>query len=180
MRAILVSVCLVACSTALAQENVFPGALVDDEGKVWVGNFQIFSRLNVVVWLDAGRREVFPAWRAHELRYYDSAANLNHRLITLRGYNGEDRYYELIVEGAIRVVRHHPGTLGTPREVDYHYFFIEENVLYPLRDFRSRLYRKIIPAHDHTAWDPNVPADAIRYIQLYNRSVRLTLVSAVN
>jgi hypothetical protein len=143
--------------------------VVDINGKVWVGKFQVVE--DVVVLSKSQGAEVFPAWRTREVRGYDSLRNLNRRWISYTSKRGEPRYYEIVVEGKIRVVRRSHGDTSA-LDIDYDYFYIDEGILTPLMKFRDQLYKKIRESNSADLLNPNEPSDAIRYIQRYNQTFR--------
>lgn len=169
MKTILVISLLAIPHAACSQAPSYPGAVVDNNGKVWVGKFQVVK--DVVVLSKSQGAEVFPAWRTREVRGYDSLRNLNRRWISHASISGEPRYYEMVVEGKIRVVRRSHGDTSA-RDVDYDYFYIDDGVLIPLMKFRDQLYKKIRVSTGDDLLNPNEPSDAIRYIQRYNQTFR--------
>jgi len=87
------------------------------------------------------------------------------------------RLYEVVLTGAIRVLRKQIGQLfGADDANDFNYFVLYENTLTKLRKFRRLIYPKIIKQSKQLLayvkrdkLNPNQAGNAIKIIQHYNR-----------
>ncbi len=169
---LLVRLCALA-----QQERWHSGAIVDSNQEVIVGKFLFQQAYDLLVVKHADQTAILPVWRIQSFRFYDSAAHMNRKFVSLGGFDGviESRLYEVVVEGTIRVVRREKlfGTRIASGRDSYDYWFVQEHKRIPLIRFRTALYPQIRGElskwEEELSLNPNRHDDAIRYVQLYNR-----------
>ncbi len=178
MGRILLTVFVLAFFGAFAQEDKwYPGAVVGADNEVIVGSLLFQHEHDLVVVRSLLGTDVLPSWQIISFRYYDSAANLNRRFISLRDKEISERarLYEVVVAGNVLVVRREKYHSGgeVPDRDGFCYYFVRGGRIVSLMRFRTELYpeiRSILARPEREMrLNPNRPDHAIRYIQLYNQ-----------
>ena len=130
---------------------------------------------DLVVFRDHSSRTVVTASNVRSLRYFDVSSNINRRFITVQGSLAKSaKIFEVVLSGEVIVLRHAKSGCGpSPSDRDgYNYFFARNNIVVPLKKFRSRFYEEVKGLLREEAMklrlNPNDEADAIRLIEIYN------------
>ena len=153
------------------QDTWYSGAVVTTDSEVLVGEILYQQDYGLVVIREKGAQtaNVITAVRLKSFRYYDSAFDINRKFITFG-----KQIFEEVLPGTIQVVRAAKQLALTTGDRDgFDYYFVRDNQLERLEKFRTKLYPDLavmlIPEEKEFHLNPNRAADAIRYIQLYNR-----------
>lgn len=168
------------CQPLLAQEATWrAGVVVLASGEVLTGSLFVNARHDVLLYraADADVCDVLPAHQFHYAQYYDSATQIHHKFTTLESESGW-RLYEIIVKGAVAILRHQRSVVRTARSdaEDFHYYLHHRGNLYPLRDFYRHVFPELLVSGgtafaddiEELHLDATRPADAIRIVQRYN------------
>jgi hypothetical protein len=158
------------------------GSLVLHTQEVLTGEVSIEACHDVVLFRQNCHVDVYPAHKVSGLYYYDPAANVNRKFVSLAstsGYRPVFRLYEVVLTGEVNLLRHGRPNITHAASHELHgfqYLIRFRDDLLSLRKFRSRIYPKMLRAHSESIGqfvkdnhlNPNDPASAIRIIQYYN------------
>jgi hypothetical protein len=152
--------------------------VVLSDGTVLTGEL-IIPSFEAILIKHVGIRSVFTAQDIRQVRYYDAASDINRVLFSFQDSENGSSLYERVVCGHIQVVRKPKQLLLKTYQsdcYDYDYYFIVENRLLPLMQFRREYDRLANMLEFNEArslkkmcLNPNKPSDAIRIIQLLNK-----------
>ncbi|CAN5383436.1 hypothetical protein BH09BAC3_BH09BAC3_14010 [soil metagenome] len=152
------------------------GVVVTSENAVITGELFFHAMEDVLVIRHDSVTRVLCAATIRSFNVYDQSANINRKFISLSDKNefGRKRIYEVVVNGAVPVIRRLKSEAGYDNDDEYLYYFIQDGEIKSLRKFRSELYpdvhTKLAVEEKNFHLNPNRMADAIRFIMLYNRS----------
>jgi len=161
------------------------GSLVLHTHQVLTGEVSIEARHDVVLFRQNGHVEVYTAHKVSAVYYYDPAANVNRKFVSLAStssYRPVYRLYEVVLSGEVNLLRHE--RLATARftnhEVQgFQYVVRFRDTIIALRKFRSRIYPELLRTQPESLarfvkdnhLNPSEPAAAIRIMQHYNTLV---------
>jgi hypothetical protein len=168
---------LLSLHVAAQNELWHGGAVVTIEDKVVTGEILFHPQFDLLVIRDNDITEVLPASRIKSFRFFDEAANINRKFASLAGtdYLFKNKIYEIVLLGEISVLRRAKSTFAvTASDADgYQYYFQHEGKISSLKKFRNILYPRmkelLVNEEKQLRLNPNQMADAIRFIELYNR-----------
>ncbi len=177
MKMLLIGlICLRALHVAAQDETWVNGVIVTTNNHVMTGQILYNPSFDLVVFRDHSSRTVVMASDVRSLRYFDASSNINRRFITVRRSDlaKSAKIFEVVLSGEVTVLRHAKSGCGpSPSDRDgYNYFFARNNIVVPLKKFRSRFYEEVKGLLREEAMklrlNPNDEADAIRLIEIYN------------
>jgi hypothetical protein len=158
-------------------------------GKVIVGKMVIDPFLDVVLFEENDKRMVYPAHKVRSLYYYDGAADINRRVVSLKENSAlHDHYqlFEIVVHGEVSVLRKQKTRFSNPSDaLDFTYYvsYLDDVVL--LRKFGRKIYPQLRASMDEL--DDFVAVNHLReydssnsiaIIEFYNRQLRGEMISA--
>ena len=140
--------CLLLCNFYSTQSQSLKwheGSVVLASYRVVRGKISIEPFLDVILVEENNTRTVYPAHKIRSLYFYDEAANINRRFISIREQNGHHtqyQFFEVVVYGEASVLRRQKVNSLRPSDaLDFVYYtrFNEEVVL--LRKFGKKVFR---------------------------------------
>lgn len=159
------------------------GAIVLASGKVVIGNISIEPMHDLVLLKKEGNPTVYPAHKIRSLYFYDRDANINRRFIVhheRQAFVRHDLLYEVVLQGAITVVRRQQSRWGHPSDAtDFAYYCKQGDQLATLHKFSRKIYPELLNGDDKrlngfirenrlfAATDANL----IRIIEYYNHLI---------
>lgn len=179
MRLLGLAVCNLLFFCALGQSDEwYSGAVVTSDGSVLAGEIFYHPGHDLLIVKRKDNRQVLLANSVKSFRFYDPTDNINRKFLSI-----DNKLYEVVVAGEIPVLRKAKGILKDhPSDSDgYHYYFFYNSSVEKLSKFRAVLYPAIrfqlAEKEKEFNLDPNLPADAIRYIQLFNNTFKNRLIA---
>lgn len=181
MKRLLILCLLFTCSKLVASTEWNVGSIVLNSREVKAGELSVDARLNLVLFRNGDRVEVYAAHRIEAVQYFDPKTNVNRKFISVVDAAVGSRVaslYEVVVSGEASVLRK-PSNIPHRRlsdGYDYSYYIRVNEVLYPIQSFRGKVYPVLISkaGSEFTAsvqrqrMNPNQPSDAIRIIEYFN------------
>jgi len=156
------------------------GSVVLASNHVVRGKISIEPFLDVILVEDNHRRTVYPAHKVSSLYFYDEAANINRRFVSILERNSHHtnyQFFEVVVYGEVNVLRRQKvKTLRPSDALDFMYYTQYNDDVVPLRKFGKKVCPRLKATSDsrlddfiadnklqaHT--DPN----SIRIVEYYN------------
>lgn len=190
MRTLGLILILYILAVSASAQSWFSGSLVTADDSVLVGEIQTYPSLGMVLMRHEGEVRVFPAHRMSACYYYDSEQDLNVRLIAVKTETSDDRLFEVVVDGSMKVIRcQRVRSLKSSTDPEaYDYFVFSSGVLTQLHQFRTRCFEQLRAQYPQQIssfvtshrLNPNRPADAIRIVGFYNSlSTDVWMITAV-
>lgn len=158
----------------------YSGSCVLANKTVVTGRFSVNALYDLVLMQrSGGGAEVLPAHRVSSVFFYDSAANINRRYISIPSGEARSKWslYELVVSGVYKVVRKPLQGLrfSDPNDhIGFSYYFVRLGVPEPISSFAVKLYphlkenSKLVSFVRDEKLDASQLDDAIRIITYYN------------
>ena len=156
------------------------GVLVLTDGRVKQGAVA-FQVSEIVLFRVNGEVTVYTANKIHSFRYFDAKANINRKFISLSSENIRvNTIYEVVVVGKVSVLRKFKtnninGQRNSDKD-DFDYFVRCQNYTYNLSQFRNKVYPNLISTAGELMsqikekhLNPNLDADAIQIVELFNK-----------
>jgi len=173
---------LLSLAAQASSPSWLQGSLVLHTREVLTGDVSIEARHDVVLLRQNGHVDVYPAHRISAVYFYDPAANVNRKFVSLAStpsHRPVYRLYEIVVAGEINLLRHERLAAGhsANHEIQgFQYVVHFQNDIIALNKFRNRIYPRLVRAQPENLatfvkdnhLNPNEPAAAIRIIQYYN------------
>jgi hypothetical protein len=123
------------------------GVVVLHDGRVINGTIHYPKGFDLIFIRNNTERIVLTADKIQLFRYYDSAANINRKFVSLKGNRWGLQFYEVVVNGEVSVLRQlrRFAYKAHPDEIDsYDYFTFVNYRLEPIMRFRNRVYPKLL------------------------------------
>ncbi len=162
----------------------YGGSVVLSSGKVITGEISVEPLHDIILVQDGDKRIVYPAHKVKSVFYYDSTANINRRLISVKESNPvrvHYRFFEVVVNGEVSLLRRQTakGTRLSDAD-DFQYSVYYKNELVPLRKFSRTIYPQLRKAvHPRlenfiavNKLGTNTDVNSIRIIEYYNLLMR--------
>lgn len=187
MKKIFFCLLLVNFQNLCAQEVTwFEGSLVLSNTNVLIGEIAIEPDHDLILFQQNGSRMVYPAHRIKSLYFFDKAANINRRYVSLLQFDDDihTRYklYEIVVSGKVSVLRRKKANAFSiyADALDFNYFTQFNGVLTPLRKFNRKIFHQLLSHADKRLEDfistnrltANNALNAMRIIEFYNSLVK--------
>lgn len=157
------------------------GVIVLTDGRVKQGAVA-FQVSEILLFTVNGELTVYTANKIQSFRYFDAKANINRKFVSLSSGNERVKiFYELVVVGKVSVLRKFKtnninGQHNSDKD-DFNYFVRCKNDLYHLSQFRTKVYPSLISTAGELILsqikvkhlNPNLDADAIQIVELFNK-----------
>jgi len=185
VKSITYCLLLLNFSAAASVENScwHNGAIVLRNDKVVVGRVQMEELYDIILFIprDSNHVEVYPAFKLKSIRFFDSAAQINRRYVSVQPNTSNNevfQLFEIVVAGQVSVVRRLKAFhAAIPDDAtDFTYYSLHQAELVELKKFATKVYPKLLYPSDnqlnsyarHNRLNPNQLADAIILIKYFN------------
>jgi hypothetical protein len=158
------------------------GSIVLSNKTVLTGDISIEAHHDLVLLRTDGKVNVYPAHRISSLYYFDAAANINRKFVTLADASDGVQFfhlYEIVLKGEVDVLRRlKPLTVELYADAnDFDYFIRRDEKLLRLEKFRRKIYPDLLKRSGislsiyvrENKLDPNDAASAIQIVGYFNR-----------
>ena len=168
----------------------FEGSLVLVSDEVLVGKIAIEPAHDLIV-VEGEQRMVYPAHQIKSVYFYDSAADINRRYVSVRNDDGRRRFhlYESVLSGKAAVLRRIKSNTFHQRTnvYDFEYFVRYDQEIVPIKQFQKKILPKLLSISDDRL-DTYIsqqrltpqPISAIHIIEFFNSLVESTQRLAKN
>ncbi len=150
MKATLISVLFLALQITMAWGQPVidwnAGSVVLSDQSVMVGDIYHPKGFDLIIYKTGEGQIALNASMVQGFRYYDSAANINRKFVSIKRSQG-NRFYEVVVGGEVSVVRDFKpfANRANPDEIDsYNYFTFASNSLEPIHQFKRKVFPKLL------------------------------------
>ncbi|UII29578.1 hypothetical protein LVD17_14850 [Fulvivirga ulvae] len=186
-------------NTAGPAEKWYEGSVVTSENEVITGEFSINHEYHSLILKNGEGISVLPSHKVNSFRFYDRDFNINRKYLALTSVNGKlpvRRFYEIVEEGAIHVLRLKKSTSSpysfendsytgnnrislSDEAYNYSYYLFFKMDLIPLERFGKQVRPLIEAEADHISLyidkhklNVNQPSAVIQLILYYNQFIR--------
>jgi hypothetical protein len=167
------------------------GMVVLTDDQVLTGTIYYPQRFGMIFLRTDKDKVALSAAKVHHFRYYDSAANINRKFVSIKINKWESRFYELVIGGEVNVLRElkRYADKSHPDEIDsYWYYTLINNTMVPLMHFRNKVYPKLLEEQlveiqtfvHRERLDLNEMRSALLIIKEFNRIKENTLQARIN
>jgi hypothetical protein len=156
------------------------GTVVSSESEVVTGEISYDLLNDLLLFRSSGETIVLPAHKIQLFRFYDRPKNINRQFISLEEQHRVFRFYEIVVQGKMKVMRQAKlfAPLFANHEIDdYNYFIYCDGQIIPIQKFRTRVYPELLKQHstemnsfvEHEHLNINDMRSAILIIKAFNK-----------
>ncbi len=181
----LLTICLLSFNSIVFAEQLqwYEGVVVLKNAQVLNGEVSVNALHDLVIFKSGEKVMVYPAHKIKAFYYYDTAANINRRFLSLIESNTLFKVYhlyEVVLWGDVSVLRMQKKHVSTEYEnmdkYGYDYFIQMGDDLTPIIRFRKQVYPELLKgSHDkimsfvhEKKLNPNLASSAIQIIKFYN------------
>lgn len=151
--------------------------------KVITGQIAVEPVHDIILAQEGDLRTVYPAHKIQSFYFYDQAANINRRFVSIKEHDIGTRHqlFEVVLSGKVVVLRRQKTKgFSASDALDFTYHIKYDNALVPLRKFNRKIYPRLITSTDTRLQDfiaenrlrTYSDSNSIRIIEFYNRLIR--------
>lgn len=161
--------------------------MVTHDGTVLTGQVSVATIFDLLLYKSGGDQvTVLPVHRIKQVHYFDERASMHRRYVRYTSDRGVAQLYEVVVYGAVSVLRRHKPLAGPHADEvhGFHYYTAVGDQVYAMHRFRRQLYDrldtttggKLMAYADQHHLSPHLMYDIFRLVDYYNQLVTDTSV----